>query len=68
MLKRAREAAGLSQRRLSAEAGVPVRTIQHWEAHGVADARAAPLARVAARLGVSVEELIGVSDDRKTVS
>lgn len=68
MLKRAREAAGISQRRLSAEADVPVRTIQHWEARGVADARAAPLARVARVLGVGVEELLGAPGDRKTVT
>jgi transcriptional regulator with XRE-family HTH domain len=58
-LKRMREAAGLSQAGLARRAGVPLRTYQEWEY-----ARRTPLlsaaVKLAAALGVSVDELAGV--------
>jgi transcriptional regulator with XRE-family HTH domain len=58
-LKRMREATGLSQAQLAKKAGVPLRTYQEWEY-----ARRTPLlsaaVKLAAALGVSVDELAGV--------
>ena len=58
MLKERRTAAGMSHTELAAKTGVSMRTIQHWERHGVLDAKAGSLKRAADALGCTVDELI----------
>ena len=58
MLKEKRMEAGYTQRRLSEESGVALRTIQHWEQGHVDRAIAGDLKRVANLLGCKVDDLI----------
>lgn len=56
-LKRARKAAGLTQRRLSELSGVKLRTIQNWE-YGVTVPTILDFKKVADALGCKVDDLI----------
>jgi transcriptional regulator with XRE-family HTH domain len=59
-LRRLRQAAGLSQQQLADRARVPLGTLRNWEQD-----RRAPLldtaGRVAVALGISLDELAGIS-------
>lgn len=57
-LKLMRIARGVSQKELAARSGIPLRTVQNWEANGTRNAAAGPLKRVADTLGCTVDELI----------
>ena len=56
-LKRLRQAAGLTQESFAGKAGVPVATVRNWE-QGRREPKLAQLSRLAAVLGVGVEELV----------
>lgn len=59
-LQKARQAAGLSQSQLAEKAGVPIRTLQHWE-NGDRDIRKAAVMTVielAKALGCDINDLI----------
>jgi len=58
MLKEKRLEAGYSQRRLSDESGIPLRTVQHWEYGHIARATVGELKRVADALGCKVDDLL----------
>jgi len=64
-LRRLREAIGLSQSRLAAEAGVSLRSIQMYEQRNkdVNKAQALSLAKIARSLGCDTEELLELSSD-----
>ena len=55
-LRRAREAAGLSQAALADRAGVPLNSVQNWE-QGVTRPRLEALPRLADALGVGLDAL-----------
>jgi transcriptional regulator with XRE-family HTH domain len=57
MLRALREAAGLSQDQLAQAAGVPVGTLRNWE-YGRREPLLSAAGRLAAALGVSVDELL----------
>lgn len=57
-LKLMRIARGVSQKELAARSGIPLRTVQNWEANGTRNAAAGPLKRVADTLGCTADELI----------
>lgn len=58
MLKKIRKERGLSWARLSDMSGVPVSTLAHWEAGGIAAARVGSVGRVADALGCSIDDLM----------
>lgn len=57
-LKLKRIARGMSQKELAARSGVPLRTVQSWEASGARNAAAGSLKRAADVLGCTVDDLI----------
>ena len=58
MLKEERVRAEISQRRLSDESGVPLRTVQYWEQGHADRAIVGELKKVADVLGCKVDDLI----------
>jgi transcriptional regulator with XRE-family HTH domain len=60
-LKRLREAAGLSQAKLAAAAGVSQRALQNWE-YGERTFDFETAVKLAAALGCSLNELAGVAE------
>jgi transcriptional regulator with XRE-family HTH domain len=62
-LKRAREAAGLTQVVLAEKAGVPLRTYQNWEA-GNRRPRLDTLVHIARVLGVTTDALLTGQPDQ----
>ena len=58
MLKQLRIEKGLTQAQLAEMVGVTDRAVGKWEAHGVAKAQFAVMARLAKALGVTMEELL----------
>lgn len=59
-LRAAREKAEMTQAELADESGVPQSTISEIESGGVREPKAAPLARLAAALDVTLADLVGV--------
>ena len=60
-LKRAREAQGVSLLALGGLTEIQPRTIERWE-DGLHDPKIEDAAKVAAALGVSLDELAGIAD------
>jgi transcriptional regulator with XRE-family HTH domain len=60
-LQQLREQAGLSQSQLARVIGMPVKSLQNWEAERV-EPRLGGLAKLARGLGVSFDVLMGDSD------
>jgi transcriptional regulator with XRE-family HTH domain len=63
-IQRLRQAAGLSQAGLSKAAGIPVGTIKNWE-QGIRFPRLDLAAKVAAALGITLDELAGIAQKPK---
>jgi hypothetical protein len=59
-----REARGLSRTRLSQLSGVPLRTLEEWEAGRRVPRDVYQIHAVAAALGLSIEEYLGLSEDK----
>lgn len=58
MLKDKRKESGLSQMELSEKSGIPMRTIQYWEAGHVLEAKVGSLKKVAEVLGCRIDDLL----------
>jgi transcriptional regulator with XRE-family HTH domain len=59
-MQRLRQAAGLSQSGLARATGIPVGTIKNWE-QGIRFPRLDLAVKVAAALGITLDELAGVA-------
>ena len=60
-MQRLRQAAGLSQSGLARATGIPVGTIKNWE-QGIRFPRMDLAVKVAAALGITLDELAGVAE------
>lgn len=59
-----REARGLTRTRLSQLSGVPLRTLEEWEAGRRIPRDVYQIHAVAAALGISIEEYLGLSENK----
>lgn len=59
-----REARGLTRTRLSQLSGVPLRTLEEWEAGRRVPRDVYQIHAAAAALGISIEEYLGLSEDK----
>lgn len=59
-----REARRLTRTRLSQLSGVPLRTLEEWEAGRRVPRDVYQIHAVAAALGISIEEYLGLSEDK----
>ena len=59
-----RKARGLTRTRLSQLSGVPLRTLEDWESGRHAPRDVYQIHAVAAALGLSIEEYLGLSEDK----
>lgn len=59
-----REARGLTRTRLSQLSGVPLRTLEEWEAGRRVPRDVYQIHAAAVALGISIEEYLGLSEDK----